>query len=374
MTEAPLTPSVDEPEDTFLRNIHRLFFRPKAYFERITAPKKRIWLWLFALTYSLAHAIDRAARSDPNGSLAATTWAEHWGIVAGAGLFGMLIVYAIGGWWYGFRLGVCGVHPDDNKLIKLVYLSSAQIYAVPLIIMDIFSTFRFPDPAAAALGEPGWLTGLSLLFLVWSYIASYVGVRTVFQASKRCAMTWFLILPILFLVVVIGGAAYLVSLGSGPGDSSVSDIPKAQVSAPLEYAGSDIAFSYPGNWTLTDSGESPEAKVEIEIDGEGSTYFLLMRIEATDSPEVLVDRWVESMKESVSVAAEPEPFEAWAAFKGAGRRFEAQSENALDEVRLFIAPLDAGQVLMICEILPSAAKGKVEPGFKLIRESFRMKS
>jgi hypothetical protein len=360
-----------EGEDSFLRNLPRLFFRPKAYFEGITSPKKEGWLFVFALTYGVAWAISRGDANAVNGVPDATIWAEHWFRLIIGGVFGMLITYFLGGAWYRFRLGVCGAAQDDKGLVRLVYLSSAQIVALPMIVMEIISTIRFASPAAAADVPPResiGLLALAILIQVWSYAVSYVGVRTVFKVRKLCAATWFLILPILFIAVFIGGLYFLAASENAP------SVPKANVSNPREFSGSGMTFSYPGNWRAIESGQSPGIMAKVEIEGKGGAYFLLQRVETADSAESFAIKWVESMKQTLSLPAEPESFDAWGTLKGAGRRFEDQSGDSPTEFRLFVAPVAEGQVLMICETSSKAGKGGTERGFKLIRKTFRMTS
>jgi hypothetical protein len=360
-----------EGEDSFLRNIHRLFFRPKAYFEGITSPKKKGWLFVFALTYGVAWAISRGDANAVNGVPAATTWAEHWlRLIVGGGL-GMLITYFLGGAWYRFRLGVCGAAQEDKGLVRRVYLSSAQIVALPMIIIEIISTIRFASPDVAAdlpARESIGLLVLAILIQVWSYAASYVGVRTVFKVRKLCAATWFLILPILFIAVFIGALYFLAASENAP------SVPKANVSDTREFSSFGMTFSYPGNWRVIESGSSPGIMAKVEIEGKGGAYFLLQRIETADSAESFSIKWVESMKQTLSLPTEPQSFDAWGTLKGVGSRFEDQLGDAPGEFRLFVAPVAAGQVLMICETFPKAVKGRIERGFKLIRKTFRMTS
>lgn len=360
-----------EGEDSILRNLPRLFFRPKAYFESITSPKKRGWLFIFALTYGVAWAISRGSANAVNGSLDAMSWAEHWFYIIAGGFIGMLITYFLGGAWYRFRLGVCGAAQEDRNLVRLVYLSSAQVVALPMIVIEIILTIRFASPAASAAlpaRESIGLLVLAILIQIWSYAVSYVGVRTVFKVRKLCAATWFLILPILFITIIIGA---LFSLAAGEGAAS---IPKANISESIEYANFGMTFSYPGNWRVIESGLSPGIMAKVEIEGKGGAYFLLQRIETADSAESFSIKWLESMKQTLSLPTEPESFDAWGALKGVGLRFEDRSTDAPGEFRLFVAPVAAGQVLMICETFPAAGKGRIERGFKLIRKTFRMTS
>ncbi len=293
-----------EGEDSFLRNMHRLFFRPKAYFEGITSPKKKGWLFVFALTYGVAWAISRGSANAVNGVPDATTWAEHWTLVGVGGLTGMLITYFLGGAWYRFRLGVCGAAQEDKDLVRRVYLSAAQVVALPMIVIEIISTIRFPSPAAAAAvpaREAIGLLVLTILIQVWSYAVSYVGVRTVFKVRKLCAATWFLILPILFIAVFIGGLFLLAASENAP------SVPKANVSDTREFSGSGMTFSYPGNWRVIESGQPPGTMAKVEIEGKGGAYFLLQRVETADSAESFSVKWAESIKQTLSSPTEPSP-------------------------------------------------------------------
>lgn len=357
-----------EGEDSFLRNIYRLFFRPWSFYAGIAAPKKRIWLNLFAFTCSTAYALDRSGFSSMQGTPPAISWTMYWMSIGVWAFIGSFLILWIGGMWYQFRLKLCGAVQPDIKLVRMVYFSAAQIYALPMIGVALAETFLYEDPAAAAAGEPVWLIMLPILFLTWSYIGSYAGVRTVFKVPKLRAAIYFLILPVLFLFVAVG-SGYLIARAE-----LSSSAPKADVSRPQEFSEQGIAFSYPGNWRITESGPSPGVKAKIEIQGQGGAYFLLQRIETADSAELFADKWANNMKESLSLTSDLKPFGAWGTFKGAGRRFEAWSMDVLCEYRLFVASTAGGEFLMICETFPKADKTWIAPGFKQIRKTFRMTS
>jgi hypothetical protein len=371
MTEPDLPVPIEEQEDTFLRNIHRLFFRPKAYFEGIHSPKKRGWLFVFALTYGVAGAIGRWDTNPVGGTLEGFTWADHWFRIIAVGIIGGLMAFFLGGMWYRFRLGLCGAAQQDKDLVRLVYLSSAQVVALPMIIMEIITTFRFPSPAAAAAlpaDESMRFLGFAILFQVWSYAVSYIGARTVFKIRGLCPAIWFLITPILFITLAIGGLYFMAANESAP------SVPKADVSNLMPFSGFGMTFSYPGNWRVIESGQSPGITAKVEIEGGGGAYFLLQQIESTDSAESFSVKWVKSVKETISLPTEPEPFSAWGTLKGVGRRFVDQAGDAPYEFRLFVAPVAQGRLLLICETFPKAAGGRLEGGFKLIRKTFRMTS
>jgi hypothetical protein len=328
MTEPGLPVPIEEQEDTFLRNIHRLFFRPKVYFEGIVSPKKSGWLFVFALSYGLAGAVSRAGLGGPVGAVYAPSWTLHWAGIFVGGFVGMLIAYYLGGAWYRLRLAACGARDVDWKLVRLVYLSAAQVLALPIIVLELVSTVLFPKPAAAAAGLPLWLALLASVFNFWSYHASYVGARTVFKVPKLRAAIWFLVMPASFLIMVsVAVFVWLIPSLTEPSASPGPPVPKAEVSEPLRFSDLDMAFSYPGNWSVTESGQSPGVVAKVEIQGQGGPYLLVQRIEAKDSAEAVLENWLGTMRETISPVTRPEPFDAWGTLKGAGLRLEVQSRG-----------------------------------------------
>ena len=371
MTEPGLPVPIEEQEDTFLRNIHRLFFRPRAYFEGIKAPKKTSWLYIFSLTFALSNAIDRMAMNSLQGRPELKSWVEYWTFIAIGGLVGMFIVHIIGTAWYRFRLRMCRTPQENKDLVRMVYLSAAQIYAIPAIVAALAATARFKDPTAAAIGEASWVGWMTVLFAFWSHWSSYVGVRTVFKAPKLRAAMWFFVLPVSATVLVFGGAFLLARAGT------FFPTPPPDIRTPLEFSGPDMAFSYPGNWRIIDSEPDPDVEATVEIQSQGGSYVSLQLLEADIDTETIVDNWAGTVGESIADATPPEPFEAWGALSGAGRRFEGKTKDPVSlgiacEVRLFVSPIAEGHVLMIVEMLPKATKDQLEPGLELIRKTFRM--
>lgn len=355
-----------EGEDSFIRNIHRLYFRPKAYFAGMTAPKKRAWLYLFAFTYSLAYAIDRRDLSSLQGTALPASWAEHWGIVFGAALVGTLIVYALGGWWYRTRLRYCGVGQSDRALVKMVYLSAAQVYALPMIAAAVAESFLYENPAAASIRSPGWL-GLGLVaFAFWSLFSSYTGVRTVFNPPRRAATAfWFLGGPAALYVVVFAGMFGLALSGVAlPG-------PDADIARPREFSNADMAFSYPGNWTVTEEEETDEAWAQVRVEPVQDALVILSFFEPEAGAADHLENWSEGVWEEFEDCEEVGSLPAWGPFTGEGLVLTGRKMGKEFEVRGFIAPLADDRFLMALEIAQRSSLEKVQSGFDLIRRTFR---
>jgi hypothetical protein len=355
-----------EGEDSFLRNIHRLFFRPRSYFAGIAAPKKRIWLYLFAFTYSVAYAIDRTGFSSMQGTAPAASWAEHWAIIGGAALIGSLFIFYVGGAWYRLRLGFCGVHLADNDEVMMVYLSAAQVYALPMIVIALAETLLYKNPTVADIKSPAWL-GLSLLvFLFWSIYVSYAGVRTVFQPKKAAAAFWFLGGPAALYVIAFAGMFLLALSGSAalPG-------PDADVTHPQEFSNGDMAFSYPGNWSVTEEEETDEAWAQVQVEPIQDAMIVLLFFEPVGNAAEHLEDWSEGIWEEFEDCEEVGALDDWGDLKGAGRVITFNMGKRKYEARGFIAPLSEDRFLMVREILLRSQSDQIQPGFDLIRRTFR---
>ena len=354
-----------EGEDSILRNLPRLFFRPGSYFSGIAAPKKHFWLFLFAFTYSVAYAIDRSGFNSAQGKAPAGSWAVHWAIIGGSAIIGSLIVLSIGGWWYRKRLGYCGVHDADKGLAKLVYLSAAQVYALPMIVVALAESLLYKDPVTAGIRSPAWLSLGMLVFVFWSLYASYVGVRTVFKPKRAAAAFWFLGGPAALYVVVFAGMFGLAMSGVAlPG-------PDADIASPREFANGEMAFSYPGNWGVTEEEETAETWAQVRVEPLQDAVIVLWFFEPEGSAAERLENWSEGIWEKFEDCEEVGALDNWGDLKGYGRAITGNMGKRKYEARGFIAPLSEERYFMVQEILLRSQAGEVQPGFDLIRRTFR---
>jgi len=356
-----------EGEDSFIRNLHRLYFRPKAYFAGMTAPKKRAWLYLFAFTYGLAYAIGRRDLSSLQGTALPASWAEHWGIALGAALAGALLIYALGGAWYRARLRYCGVEQIDSALVKMVYLSAAQVYALPMIIVAVAESFLYKDPATASIRSPAWL-GMGLIaFAFWSLFSSYTGVRTVFTPPRRAATAfWFLGGPAALYILAFAAMFGLALSGSAflPG-------PDADIASPREFANEVMSFSFPGNWVVTETEETAGAAAQVQVQPRQDAAVFLSFFKPVGSAADHLAGWLEAMNEEFKDCQETGSLGSWGELVGEGCVVTGRKMGKEIEARGFIAPLAEDRYLMVLELSQRSALDKVQPGFDLIRKTFK---
>ena len=131
------------------------------------------------------------------------SWLGFWSWVLAAGVLSGLGLWWIGGWWYRVRLSWLGAADPDERLARLVFVNSSFVFAGPVVAFTMIQTLAYPTYAEAYASEDP-AAFLLLVFLLWSLISNYIGVRTLFSVSRWKARLWFVILP---------GSLYVVALG-----------------------------------------------------------------------------------------------------------------------------------------------------------------
>jgi hypothetical protein len=85
------------------------------------------------------------------------------------------------------------------------------VYAAPLILYTVVETATYADAVEAYQAESLWPL-LLIVFLFWSLVTSYCGVRTLFQVSRWRARMWFMILPGILYGMLLGVVAAVFAL------------------------------------------------------------------------------------------------------------------------------------------------------------------
>ena len=102
----------------------------------------------------------------------------------------------------------------DPYEVRQVYIFSSLVVAVPGVLMVLAFTAIYPSYIAAYNADE-YVSTFLILFVFWSVAVSYIGVTTTFEVTKWKARTWFLILPIVFYVLVLGVLVALVAFFAG---------------------------------------------------------------------------------------------------------------------------------------------------------------
>jgi len=220
----PAVASLIHPGASPMRHLIDLFIRPRRFFSSQLALGKTPYVLFVTLCFGMAEAISRidmemmrAELGQPRpgwqvlGPLVTESWVGFWLWVLFVGAIGAALIWWIGGWWYRVRLKWCGAQNPDKRLTRLVYVYASFVYAAPSVTLPLAWTLIYPN-YAVAYSAGDLFSALFLIFPFWSLIASYVGARTVFEVSRWKARVWFLLLPALFYLVVMGVLASLLAL------------------------------------------------------------------------------------------------------------------------------------------------------------------
>lgn len=363
----------EEGRDSLLRRIFLLFFRPGTFFAEMDAPKNQLWVAAFALTYGLSYAVGQTETNTLRGQGAPfeiSGWPQFWLAHIPIAILAAAFVFSLGGAWYKFRVRLSGTPGADIRAVRRVYLSAAQIVAIPSILYTLIKTFRYETPLDAALADPTWLDTILLVFPFWSLYASFRGVRTVFKTRKAATAIWFLILPGIFVLLAFAFMFYIASSGAL---NQVS--PGPDLDHPREFSSAAMSFSCPGNWAFFENPPGSEGQPYVRIKGI-QDMFLDLCI-ATYAPEE--DPGSDGLAEFIAweiagdfeEPGEAAPFSEWGGFKGAGRTLTGNLKSIPWQLCVFAAPLAENVYFVAIQVVREADLEKLEPGLKLVRSSFR---
>jgi len=200
-----------------------LFFRPRRFFADVDLDHR--WWYMSALALGgitatsgrVDEGIIRAelGQSRPGweevSPLFLDSWVTLWlFLFVGAAVYAPFFWY-LGGWWYKVRLRWSGAEAPDPRDARLVMVSAALVAALPSVLLLIGQTLMFSNYGEAWASEE-LLSVVLIVFPFWSVYASYRGVRTRFEVSKWRGRTWFLFLPALVYMFLLGLVALLYAL------------------------------------------------------------------------------------------------------------------------------------------------------------------
>ncbi|MTV36511.1 hypothetical protein [Duganella radicis] len=138
----------------------------------------------------------------------ASSWMHYWIVVLVAGLFSAVISWYFRGWWYRKRLEWSGVAEVAPERARAVSTLQGLVYVLPLMVWTLVDSFSYDNYIEA--WQSTNINGIVLLmFLLWSCWTSYCAATTAFAANKNPARIWFLILPLLFYLILMGGIAII---------------------------------------------------------------------------------------------------------------------------------------------------------------------
>lgn len=197
-----------KPKLNFITFWLMLLGQPRKFFTEHFDNERSPYLWLVLGVVGVSRAAERLnmqlltqfnrKRGPFNLVENIPDWTSYWGFAICYGLFGGLIYYFLGGWWYNVRIGWAGGE-KDSKTARFLFLYSEFIPLVFSLYHSVHESFQHDTPLDAVLerdhSKP-LLLAIALASLV-SVFVSWRGVVTVTRASTFGALTWFFILPMM---------------------------------------------------------------------------------------------------------------------------------------------------------------------------------
>ena len=346
-----------------------LLIRPSRFYRQFVVESAPLLTAFFAWMFGMASVIDRidsrTAMSQFSGRSSPTLpddWGTHWAVIAIGGMLAGLVYSAVGGWWYRLRLRWCAVPNPDKAMVRRVYLTSAVVFALPAVVWRGVQTGMYDRPSFAMNAGPGIVDLLIMATLFLSIWISYVGARTVFGAAKWRAMLLFLTLPGLLYGLAIGAMAIVTFV--------IAAAPPALLS-PRMHGAATFVFSYPSNWNIDRTDAMYDPASDVYVISPQNAGFHVMSFDAEGEAEDHLAWTVGGMRSALSNAREDSRFTEWAGMTGVGRVLRGEYQGAPSTIRMFVCETKQGSFIEITESWADQDQTKVEPGFALIRSSFR---
>jgi hypothetical protein len=370
----PEPDDVPEPEDLDREQpagwlwLAYLFFAPRIFFRHFVAPPANILTVLAAWIWGMSGAIDRiamrTATSPESVYIVTRQWSSYWIAMLILGAIAGVLHYVIGGWWYRVRLVWSGAQDVDHALARRMYLFSAQIIALPVLLMTLTESVRFANPVEAFHAETGremavlGLMGIALP--CWSSWISFAGANALLTLRRGRALFWLLILPCAFYALVAG--LLIVMLAEVWTLKPAIDRPKT-LESPL------LTFKYPANWRLTESIRDDLA--EAFLDTDTGSFMRLTVYRTTRSIEEELQVTLTRYTEDADDFRQTGTLFSWGKYSGEGRTFTVLYEGTPYTLRIFIHPLNDLVYFETQELFYVGEQRTLAPGYELIRQTAR---
>lgn len=263
-----------EPDNTNLVNeeyveyprLIDLFISPGKFFESTVKIGNKVHLVLATFVFGIATAIDRfetdilQKQLGRSGGLSdiGETWLWFWITILVIGLISSFFIWTLGGWWYKTRLRFSGEENPDQLAARQVYIYSSFVYAAPLFLGTLIYSMIYKNYFEAS--EQDSILGIIVLvFLFGSLITSYIGARKIFNVIKWKALVWFIILPAIFYLFLIGAFAMIFQHQAEQMYYSDEIIPQNKIVTSVDEL---FTLKLPDEWKIL-KNLHPEASIQI---------------------------------------------------------------------------------------------------------------
>ncbi|GEM_PF-1533622 len=219
----------DRPSPFLPRHLRDLFVQPRKFFAGPLALTKWSNVIFVTWCYGVACAISTIDRDlgresrnrgrplwNAFGLTVGDAWSDFWVWVIGLGAVVGLFLWLMGGWWYHLRLRWSGAQDPNRLKSHLLYVYSSLVVSGPTMIIAFLWTVMLPNYRYVLVqGRRSFI--VLFIFQCWSLVTSYIGASTLFDLQRWKARIWFLALPALYDVLIIGLAVIFAVLSRAHG-------------------------------------------------------------------------------------------------------------------------------------------------------------
>jgi hypothetical protein len=268
-----------------------LFFRPRRFFPHFIVHHHAavtvllVWLWG---SVSYLSRIDRQYERGLVPETETDSWAYFIGMVIGGGAVSGAIYYGLIGWWYRLRLRWSGATRPDPLAARRVLVYSKTVSVLPLACMYCFVVSKHATPLDLVETGSWAIAAAAPVFMGWSVVVSYIGVRQTFDLRALPATIWFLLLPGLIPVFVAVAVVFLWN--------STSPIPP-DVTRTQSVSHYGVNYDLPGNWTVNarESGPWDDGGGYTLIETRQDALLEIMTYPSLNSARAEMDRTLEEI-------------------------------------------------------------------------------
>lgn len=345
-----------------------LFVRPDIYFQRFARGRGVVMMILVGLIVVLSGTSSRVETfliSNPDIFIPIIPLWTSFLIctLVGSVFFGALLV-GLGGTWYWARLRMCGDHEAEWDQGLRVYLHAGLVHSIPHLLYTLYAVTQFDTPGDWALGPFDPLAMVVVGMTLWSAVVSFIGVRTVFNTKLVWSLLWFLVLPMVWVVLMLG-LIFVGSLLSGADDPVLS--------TPRTHDAPGITFEYPGNWWIDTEHEAHDPQSYVWIDMWDDAWMNVMLYETESALQEEVEATVASY--SFSTLGEfvfEREFTTLGPWTGYGEEYTLTLQTGPYTFTSFVADVGEGWVVEFVSLCREDILRTLQPGFDRVHESIRI--
>lgn len=351
------------------RLLPALLFRPTefmlAHAVHVRFSQVFMIMWFFGAMLVIDGLEYKSVAGSAGASTALSYWPGIWGAAIAAGLVRGMIYYWLWGLWFRARLHFCGVRRVEGRIAGRVFaflhfpfvLASFCYYAAASLAFDDFDSYSQTE-------HLGWIiAGFSLIGVqMYTSFLAYASVRGVFNAHRGWSLLWFLFLPMIARLVLVGGILLIAWFSAAA--------PKPDTDSPKIARTATMTMQYPGNWVaeIARSETGPPTLIELQPTGHDAHIAVEILFYNSDlNPVAETEAWL--VEVGFELSPDPTPLTAWGVYRGNGFEYRSTKDGNAYVLRMFFSKLAHDGWLEVREIIHADSAERLEPGLEFLRQS-----